>query len=282
MGKSVIALLLLGVVACSGPKDEAGNREAPVVAQLSFEGADYKDDAAKIAHGERMSWMLGCKSCHGENFEGKNVTADNPDFGDMNAPNITLLLAKYTDVDLDRLIRHGVPKDGRDFWFMPPENFQYVSDADFAALVAYLRTFKSSGKQLPPIRKGPEFDRLVKEGEIEPAVSLVARFQRETPVGLGEKHRLGRYIAMTTCTECHNSKLQGYKDFTPNLDIAGAYDAPELERLLTTGEGKTKKDLGLMTETAQHRFSKFTPRERAAIVSYIKARADRPQPAQAR
>ena len=36
-------------------------------------------------------------------------------------------------------------------------------------------------------------------------------------------------------------------------------------RLLTTGEGKVKKDLGLMTMTAKHRFSKLTPRERDAL-----------------
>ena len=59
-----------------------------------------------------------------------------------------------------------MPKDGRDLWFMPPENFQYLSDADFAALVAYLRTFRPEGKQLPPIRKGPEMLKLIEEGEL--------------------------------------------------------------------------------------------------------------------
>ena len=50
---------------------------------------------------------------------------DDPGYGDMNAPNMTLLLAKYSDADFDQLIRHGEPKDGREFWFMPVETSSF-------------------------------------------------------------------------------------------------------------------------------------------------------------
>lgn len=277
MRVTMILLALTGLTACDR-NSESDQTNAPVEpAAITYDGANATAPMALISHGERLSWILGCKSCHNENLQGGNVTAGDPEFGDMYAPNVTLWLPKYGDADLDKLIRHGLPKDGRDLWFMPPENFQYLSDADFAALVAYLRTFKPEGTQLPPIRKGPEFLRLVKEGELEAAVPTVARFRRETPVDLGEQHRLGRYIAMTTCTECHNSKLQGYEDFTPDLDIVGTYDAAELETLLATGKGKSKPDLGLMSVTARHRFAKFTPAERQAVIGYLKARADRRQ-----
>ena len=278
MRQSIIALLL-GVAACGVPKSEQSEKaEAPVVvAALTFDGADATDAAAALKHGERMSWMLGCKGCHGENLQGTNVTADVPNLGDMNAPNLTLLLANYSDADLDKVVRHGVPKDGREFWFMPSETFQYVSDADFAALITYLRTVKPGGKPMPPIRKGPKFLDDVAKGAYTNAPGMIKRFQASQPADLGESHALGRYIAMTTCTECHNSELQGYEGFSPNLDLAGAYSADELTTLLTTGKGKIKPDLGLMSETAKHRFSKLTPRERTAIVAYIKARADRPQ-----
>ena len=279
MQKIVMLLVLAGLSSCGAPEDSEKPEAPAVPAAITYDGANATDQATLLAHGERVSWVVGCKSCHGENFQGKNVTADDPKWGDMYAPNITLWLEHYSDAELDKLIRHGVPKDGRDIWFMPPENFQYLSDADFAALVAYLRTFKPEGTQLPPIRKGPEMLRLIEKGELQSAVPTVARFKRETPVDLGEQHRLGRYIAMTTCTECHNSKLQGYKDFTPDLDIAGAYSVAELETLLTTGKGMARPDLGLMSNTARERFSKFTPREREALIAYLKARADRPQQA---
>ena len=35
---------------------------------------------------------------------------------------------------------------------MPVESFQFLSDADFAALRAYLRTLKPEGKPLPPFK----------------------------------------------------------------------------------------------------------------------------------
>src|SRR5690242_17024052 len=103
--------------------------------QLSFEGADYKTDSQKIAHGKRLTMVLGCIGCHGDDFQGKNME-DDPKQGAMYAPNLTLLLPKYSDADLDKLIRHGVPKDGRRFWYMQVETYQFLTDADFAALTA--------------------------------------------------------------------------------------------------------------------------------------------------
>ena len=83
-------------------------------------------------------------------------------------------------------------------------------------------------------------------------------------------------MVQTTCTMCHNNALQGWPNFTPNLDIAGAYSKAELTRLLTTGESKTGKDVG-MSDVARRHFSHLTPHERDAIVDYILARANRPQ-----
>jgi mono/diheme cytochrome c family protein len=272
--------MLLAAASLAGCDSKAEQAPPKVEAKpvlIAYDGAGATDPAAILRHGERMATMLGCAGCHGDNLQGRNVTADDPQYGDMNAPNITLLLDKYDDPALDKAIRHGIPLDSREFWFMPSEAFQYVSDADYAALAAYLRTVKPAGKQMPPIRKGPGFLADVEKGAIANSAGMRIRFRQSQPVDLGPKHALGRYIAMTTCTECHNSELQGFDGFSPNLDIAGSYSNEELTRLLTTGEGKVKKDLGLMTETAKHRFSRLTPRERAAVVAYIKARVDRPQ-----
>lgn len=277
MRMMMILLALAGLFACGAPK-ESEEPEAPAVpAQLSFEGGDYKDDAAKVAHGKRLATVLDCTGCHGENLQGTNVTADDPAYGDMNAPNITLLLAKYDDQALDRLIRHGRPIDGREFWFMPVESLQFLSDADFAALVAYLRTFPPAGEQMPPIRKGPNFIKDVEKGLYGNAQQQIARFKREAPPDLGASYEWGRHLARTVCTPCHNSQLQGYEGFTPNLDIAGAYSPAELETLLTTGKGKSKPDLGLMAAIAKNSLSKLTRQERAAVIAYVQARANRPQ-----
>lgn len=265
----------LGLAACDRAADDPPKVEAKPAA-LTFDGADYKDQVAKVAHGERLAVVLSCTGCHGANLQGKNVSADDPNYGDMNAPNLTLTLANYSDGDIVRLMRQGVPRDGREFWFMPVESYQFLSDADLSAMIAYLRTFKPTGTQLPPIRKGKGFAEDIERG-FNHSIAQTAEYRAKPPVDLGPAHAKGRYLAQTSCTGCHNSELQGYDGFTPNLDIAGSYSVDELTRLLTTGEGKVKKNLGLMSEVAKDHFSRFTPGERAALVAYIKARVDRPQ-----
>jgi hypothetical protein len=44
----------------------------------------------------------------------------------MYSPNVTLVAAQYSDADFDRLLRHGMPKDGREFWFMQVESYQFL------------------------------------------------------------------------------------------------------------------------------------------------------------
>lgn len=276
----LVLLAAASLAACDQkPAEPEKAAPAPKLAQISFDGAGYKDDISKVIHGERLSWVLGCKGCHGSNLQGGNVTKDDPNFGDMNAPNITLMVASYSDAELDQLIRHGRPKDGREFWFMPVESYQFLSDADLAALIAHLRTYKPQGTQLPPIRIGPGLRDQAAKGILENSQKMLERFRDQAPPDLGESHSYGRRLSQIVCAECHNSSLQGFEGFTPNLDIAGAYNAAELETLLTTGKGKAKPYLGLMSASAKDRFAKLTPGERQAIIAYVKARADRQQPA---
>lgn len=243
---------------------------------LSFEGSDYKSEAARVAHGKRLADILDCTGCHGANFQGTDL-ANQPEEGAMYAPNVTLLLGKYSDAELDRLIRHGRPKDGREFWFMPVESYQFLSDRDLAAVIAYLRTLKPEGKALPPFEFNAVERKDVEAGNLGNAQAQLVKYREKPPVDLGPEHAWGRYMVETTCTACHNNALQGWPDFTPDLDIAGAYSKPELTRLLTDGTSKTGKAVG-MSDVARRQFSRLTPREREAIVDYILARANRPQP----
>ncbi|MGI8931093.1 MAG: c-type cytochrome [Sphingomicrobium sp.] len=275
MRYSFVLGLMLATAGCGSPRPAEAPEAKP--AELTFDGAGAAENAALVKHGKRVAAVLACTGCHGDDLQGSNVTKDDPEFGDMNAPNLTLLLAGYSDAELGRVIRQGVPKDGREFWFMPSEAYQFLSEADLAALIAHLRTVKPGGKPMPPIRKGPKFEQEVASGKFANAADTIRRFAAKPPVDLGEGHAFGRRVAQVACSGCHNSELQGYEGFSPNLDIAGAYDAAELETLLTTGKGKSKPDLGLMTIMGRDHFVQFTPRERAAVIAYVKARADRPQ-----
>lgn len=274
MRNIVMLLALAGVSACNKPSSKEAAAE-PTVATVSFDGSDYKDEAAKLAHGKRLADVLDCTGCHGLNLQGTNVTADDPSFGDMNAPNLTLKLRDYSDADFMKLLRTGVPKDGREFWFMAPAAYQFVSDRDLQAVLAYMRSFKPAGTQLPPIRKGKGFNDDVAKGMMVPATRMILDYQQLPPPAMGPQFERGRQMTRATCADCHNSALQGLGEFTPDLDIAGTYSAAELTELLSTGKGKTKADLGLMSEMGRHAYSKLTPAERKAIVDYVLARAHR-------
>ena len=67
----LVLLAAAAVMGCDRKPAEPDNvvAAAPQPAQISFDGASYKDDIAKVFHGERLSWVLGCKGCHGANLQ---------------------------------------------------------------------------------------------------------------------------------------------------------------------------------------------------------------------
>lgn len=269
-------LLCLALAACGKASDKAADKAAEAVRlePATFDGSNYKTTAEKITHGRRLANVLGCTGCHGADLHGSNVSADDPGFGDMNAPNLTLLIPTYSDAEFTRVIREGVPKDGRVMWFMPSQNLQFLSDGDLAAVLAYLRSVPAGGKPMPPLRRGPGFEKAVQKGDMVPATQLVARFRAEAPVDLGPAHAQGRKIARAVCSECHDSQLQGHAGFSPNLIVASGYTDADFDRLLATGKGVGDRDLGLMSLIAKTHLSYLTPAERKAVLGYLHARAD--------
>jgi cytochrome c553 len=270
-----IAMLLL-TAACQQQKPAA---KAP---QIAFDGAEVTNAAATLAHGERLSHVLGCRGCHTPNLEGQWFNDDSPDMGKLYASNLTRVIPTMTDAQLESLLRTGRHPTRGDLWIMPSEIFQRLSDADMKALIAHLRTLKPSGKRTPPPAMSAKAKAEVAKGVMKPVASYMAEYRTKVPVDMGPQYAQGRYIAGATCAECHGAQLEGIPDFiphvnTPNLDIAGAYTEAELTTLLTTGKGKTKRDLGLMSMVGKEHFASLTQHERAALIAYLKARAERPQ-----
>ena len=267
----ILLLATAGLSACNSQPEKTA--EAATPAAITFDGATATDAKARLAHGERLSWILGCKGCHGEMLQGENVTPDDPGMGDMWASNVTLRLANYDDAAFAKFLREGEVHDGRKLVFMPIESLQYLSDADVAALTAYLRTVPKGGKEMPPVRLGTLWGDTSPAADFVPAKAMAARF-RSMMTPYNGKYAQGHYIAQTVCSECHNANLQGYEEFSPNLDIVGTYDDAGLMHLLTTGEGKVKKDLGLMSGVAKHRTARMTEGERKELIGYLRERVN--------
>lgn len=83
--------------------------------------------------------------------------------------------------------------------------------------------------------------------------------------------RFGKYIAMTSCSECHGSDLRGgADDFSPPLTIVAAYTLENFTTLMQTGVPIGGRELDLMAEVAKNRFSHFTDSEIASLHAYLK------------
>src|SRR6266516_5581567 len=81
------ATILLLAAACQQQKPPAK------AVQIAFDGAQVTNAAAKIAHGERLSWTLGCRGCHRGNLQGGS-------FYERYASNLTRELPRYNDAEI--------------------------------------------------------------------------------------------------------------------------------------------------------------------------------------
>lgn len=263
--------LLLGLAACQQqPKEPA----RPAV--IAFDGAVVTDAAAKVAHGERLTHVLGCTGCHNKGLVGDR-------FYELYASNLTREIPKYSDAQFDRLLRHGERPGGKDLDGMPSEVFQHLSDSDTADLLAYLRTLHPQGiPTQPALPFTEETKKLIAAGKLKPAAEWVRLLKDKTPVDLGPRYALGRYITMVTCAECHGEQLTGDPTGSgpgkpPNLIVAGAYSRAEFERLMTEGVPTgNRKIREMMSDVAKTRFAYMTRHERDELYAYLKARAEQP------
>jgi cytochrome c553 len=262
---TLAALLLAG---CQQHQEQPRAKAA----EMAFDGAQVTRAAARIAHGERISWALGCRGCHTPSLEGQR-------FYERYASNLTRDLAQYSDAEIERVLRTGVPHDDRDLWGMPSEIFQHLSAADMRALIADLRTLQPSGSPTqPPKPWEADAEDMITKGELKTAKDAVVQDKPKGPIDLGPTYALGRYVARITCAECHGPKLEGGPSGEPpNLIVAGGYTRAEFETLMVKGAlpNNRKFKNPLMGEVARNRFSRLTAHERDELYAYLKARAER-------
>lgn len=284
LGRAVAALAVAAVVAVAAlwiAAESVLARTYPLTPEaVRAAGPDT------VAEGRRLSKLYGCTSCHGPGLRG-NLFNEEPALVRNYAPNLTLLTSRYSDEQFAQAIKQGVrPADRRALWGMPSAVFSTITDAELAAVLAFIRSIKPGGKADPRDNPGL-YSRLAivlnHYRPTEPATSIAVRSapeqliaaQRRPPANLGPAFDKGRHITATVCSECHGSDLRG--DATeggPDLGIAGAYDKDAFHRLIRTGVPPGGRDLGIMSETAREDFRVFTDEEIDAIHSYLKARAE--------
>lgn len=91
-------------------------------------------------YGEYLTWVSGCRECHGETLSGGHIPGTPSSF--KNASNLTPAgIGRYSEADFTRAMREGVRPGGFPIdTLMPVREFKQMSDDEIRALYAYLRT----------------------------------------------------------------------------------------------------------------------------------------------
>ena len=173
-------------------------------------------DSATLARGEHLaSAVAGCGGCHGPGLRGQAVFDAAP-MGRLIALNLTSgeggVGATLTPESIERAVRHGVGRDGRALRIMPSDDFQYLSDDDMRALIAYVQHLAPVNNVLAPSKLMMLPRGLLVAGKMP---LLMAEEMRASPgkpmsVAPGETAEYGGYLAIVAgCRKCHGVGFSG-------------------------------------------------------------------------
>lgn len=274
IGGAVIMLVLVAAAAIW----VQGSRIVTKKHQFTARPVPVPMDARLIAEGERLAHTRGCFGCHGQRLDGQ-VFFDEPAIARIVAPNLTVARTRYSDAQLEVVIRHGVRADGRNNLIMPSDMFYFLSDPDLTAILSYLRSVPEVPDTLPGDRIGPLGRFGLVTGKFK---TIPSQIDHAAPQLIGSSPgasqiERGRYLALSTCTECHGRRLEGNPSDepapTPGLAIVAGYPEEAFRTLMRTGRPLDGRELGLMKSVALGRTRYFTDDELAALYAYLRTLA---------
>ena len=262
----------------------------PVLAETPVERGEY------LVRGP-----MGCGNCHtplgpegpvaGQELAGRLVD-DNPAFTAW-APNITPggRAAGWSDAELAHAIREGLRPDGSLIGPpMPFTMYRGISDADLAAVVAFLRTLPAVENETPASTY-----RIPLPPAYGPPVGSVTAPER------GVTAEYGAYMAtaITHCMECHTPMGpqgpmldtglgQGGFEFhgpwgvsvaanlTSGEDGLAGYSDDEIKAMIT--QGRRPDGTAMLPPMPYGYLARMTPGDLDAIVLYLRALPPLPDP----
>ena len=220
-----------------------GDRKRERMVEVRVVPVPFATDAASLRQGKYLFESRGCSECHGANGAGR-VLIDAPNGFFVRTPNITRgagsPAASYDEADWVRAIRHGVNPKGHALFVMPSEDYNRLTDADLAAIVAYARSLAPVSGNPAQFRIPLLLKALYGIGVIPDAAEKIDhRLPPAQPVPAGPTVPHGSYVA-NMCQGCHGEHLSGGKipgappewppaaNLTPGAgSVMGRYDTPE-------------------------------------------------------
>ena len=189
-----------------------GERKLARTVDVRVVPVPYATDAAALKLGKYLFESRGCSECHGD--DGRGVAfVDTPNGMYVKSPNITRgaggVVSDYNEGDWVRAIRHGVSPQGRALLIMPGEDYNRMTDADFAALIAYVRKLtpvagESAVIRLPTIVKALYGVGVIKDS----SENIDHRKPPSKPIAAAPNAAYGAYVA-NMCMGCHGATLAG-------------------------------------------------------------------------
>jgi cytochrome c553 len=259
---AVVALACVGVIAASVHRLD----RTYAVALEPFDAAAHRFAPAEA---ERRARSLMCVGCH---ERAGRVIFDDPAIASLVAPNLSRVAKDYDDRELERLLRHGIKKDGTAVVAMPSATYAHLADEDVAAVVAWVRSLPPVADAMPNRTTwGPLGRVALALGQVPIDADHIAPIAHPAD----RPRDLGRYLVETTCLHCHDldrTRDNGFGMVTPPLAaVTKGYSFAAFDRLISTGKGTGDRDLGLMSAVASQEFVHFDAVERRAIHDYLTA-----------
>ncbi len=209
---TIIGLLLILIAGLILAGTQMAERKRNRVVKIQVVAVPYADDAQSLERGKYLFQTRGCVDCHGAAGTGRSFVNDGKGTH-LAGPNITPagVVARYQPEDWVRTIRHGVKPDGHPVLIMPSDDYNRLTDADFASLVAYVRG-------LPPAQGSAAVVELPLPAWVlygfdaipDAAQRIDHGLAPSKPVPAGVTVEHGAYVA-NMCIGCHGEKLSGGK-----------------------------------------------------------------------
>lgn len=233
------------------------------------------EDTATVAQGERLVLTRGCRGCHGAELEGEIM------WGAAVTPNLAALAREISPAQFEAALRHGVGHNGRALYSMPSYNFVHMTDAEVAALFAYLRTAPVS-ENPPQGELAPLHERIINDFNLRLTIArgedgAMPKWLDQVPA-LAQQNNpnpaiaRGEYLAMTSCNECHGFDLRSHAPWpgtAPDLIVVGSYTPAQFETLMREGVPSSGAELPMMGPVARGRFAHWTDEEVADLYAYL-------------